>query len=290
MGKSKVRPGGRKPPSSNQRNTARQPQKPHRRKLVWLGTLGTAGVAVLVGVLVNVLSTQAQRVVAPPSSSAAAQLVVDGVSLTSANTKDTGPGPGTSEDLILTPYKIDIKLLNTGNGVAVLNDARLVIEKFAALPLCETQGFLNSTHTYNSNMPINPKPGQLVNVPLSQEIQPNSADRFDLQLRVPLPKHVGVSKIYLYRVHLSLAYNVNTKPLDVGEVLVDLPVLPDAGEYYWTKHFEAHPQDILGAVYPPAIPEYKRCATNNSRTLYSMLSPPSMRPAELAAILPQLDY
>ena len=92
MDKGKVRSGGRKPPSGNQRNAARQPRKPSRRKLVWLGTLGTAGIAVLVGVLVNVLSTEAQRVVAPPSGSTAAQLVVDGVSLTSANTKVSGSG------------------------------------------------------------------------------------------------------------------------------------------------------------------------------------------------------
>src|SRR5436309_600745 len=99
MGRSKVRSGGRKPPSGNERNVARQLRKPPRRKLVWLGALGTAGIAVLVGVLVNVLSTQAQRVVAPLSGSTGAQLVVDGVSLTSANTKVTGSG----SDLIFTP-------------------------------------------------------------------------------------------------------------------------------------------------------------------------------------------
>jgi hypothetical protein len=183
-----------------------------------------------------------------------------------------------------------MKLLNTGNGVAVINGARLVIQKFVMLPLCGTQGFLNSTHTYSSNMPISPKPGQTVDVALSQEIQANGADRFDLQLRVPLPKRGGVSEVYLYRIHVYLTYNVNTKPLDVGEVLVDLPVPPDAGEYYWTKDYAAHPQDILGAVYGPDIPRYKECAMNNSRTLHSILSLPSRRPAVLAAILPQLAY
>lgn len=284
MGKSKVRPGGQKPPSANQRKAARQPQTPHRRKLVWLGTLGTVGIAVLVGVLVTVLSTQAQRVVPPPSGSTAPQLQVDGVSLTSANTTVTG------SDLSFTPYKIDIKLLNTGNGVAVINDARLVIQKFAVLPLCASQGFLNSTHTYTSNMPINPKPGQAVDVPLSQEIQANGADRFDLLLRVPLPRHGSVSNIYLYRVHLYLTYNVNAEPLDVGWMLVDLPMPPDAGEYYWNSYYASNPQIILGAVAPSAIPEYKKCVINNSYALHSVLSLPSMRPAELASILPQLRY
>lgn len=98
MGKSKARSGRQRSPSVNQRKAAGQPDKPHRRKLVWIGTLGTAGIAVLVGVLVNVLSTQAQRVVTPPSGSTAPQLEVDGVSLTSAGAQAAG------NDLTLTPY------------------------------------------------------------------------------------------------------------------------------------------------------------------------------------------
>jgi transposase len=283
---SSPRSGGQKPPPANQRKAARQPEKPHRRKLLWLGTLGTAGIAVLGGVLVNVLSTQTQRVVPPPSGSTAPQLEVDGVSLTSANTQVSGNGIG----LNFTPYKIDIKLLNTGNGVAVINDARLIIQKFAVLPLCASQGYLGSSHTYSGDMPINPKPGQTVDVPLSQKIQPNDADRFDLLLNIPLPHGKVSGNIYLYRVHLSLAYNANIKPLDVGEVVVDLPQPPDAGEYYWDSYYAAHPQIISGFVYAPAIPEYKRCVINNSYALRSILSSPSMRPAELSAVLPQLRY
>jgi hypothetical protein len=86
-----------------------------------------------------------------------------------------------------------------------------------------------------------------------------------------------------------LTYNINTKPIDVGEVLVDLPIPPSAGEYYWDSYYTAHPHAILGAVYGPDIPEYKKCAVDNENALRSILSMPSMRPAELAAILPQLS-
>ena len=60
----------------------------------------------LIGVLVNVLSSQAERVVPPPSSassSAAPHLEVDGVSLTD---------PGAPVKFIgspFTPFKVDIK-------------------------------------------------------------------------------------------------------------------------------------------------------------------------------------
>lgn len=171
----------------------------------------------------------------------------------------------------------------------MINNAKLIIQKFAMLPLCATQGFLGPTHTYNSNMPTNPKPGQSVDVPLSQEIQSNGADRFDLLLHVPLVRG-SEENIYLYQVHIYLTYNTNTKPLDVGNVLVDLPFPPVAGEYYWNSYYSTHPQAILGAIYAPAIPAYKKCVINNSYALHSILTLPSMRPAELAAILPQLRY
>jgi len=290
MGRSKARSGRQQPRSApgSQPKAVRQPEKPHRRKFVWLGTLGTAGIAVLVGVLVNVLSTQAQRVVPLPSSTPASsaqalnapQLEVDGVSLTSASYQIP----------ILPPFKIDIKLLNNGNGVAAINGARLIIEKFAVLPQCASQGDFESTGTYSSNMPINPDPGQVVDIPISQLVPPNGADRFDLLLHAPLVKGEWGPTVYLYRVHLYLTYNVHTKPLDVGEMLIDLPLTPDAGEYYWDSYYAAHPEIISGAVYGPDIPEYKRCVINNSYALRSMLSFPAMRPAELATILPQLRY
>jgi hypothetical protein len=298
MGKSRAGTGAQKPRSGSQSRAVKQPEKPHRRKLVWLGTAGTVGLTVLTGVLVSVLSTQAQRVVPPPSSTQAPStqapstqappglasgtphLEVDGVNLTSG-------GLNTAEKVL--PFKIDIKLLNTGNGVAAINDARLVIQKFAVIPQCGSQGNFESTGTYSSNMPINPKPGQVVDIPISQIVPSNGADRFDLLLHAPLMKVKGLN-VYLYRVHLYLTYNVHTKPLDVGEVLVNLPIVPDGGEYYWDSNHAAHPEFISNVVYAPEIPKYKRCVINNSNTLRSILSLSAMRPAPIAAILPQLRY
>jgi len=68
MGKSKARSSRQK---LSQQKTARQPKKPFWRKpVVWLGGVGTV---VLAGVLVNVLSTQAQRIVPPLSSAPASK-------------------------------------------------------------------------------------------------------------------------------------------------------------------------------------------------------------------------
>jgi hypothetical protein len=212
---------------------------------------------------------------------AAPQLVIDAISLRSA--VDQGNK--------VTPFKIDIKLLNNGSGVAAINDARLIIDKFVMLPQCASQGEFTSTGSYSSNMPTNPKPGQVVDIPISQLVPPDGADRFDLLLSAPIVNDsFGGPDIYLYRVHLYLTYNVHTKSLDAGEVLVDLPVTPVPGQYYWNSYYAANPGIITGAVYGADIPEYKRCVISNSYALRSILSLPAMRPAELASVVSQLRY
>jgi len=208
---------------------------------------------------------------------------VDDVSLTAAK------WPGNQPE----PFKIDIKLLNTGSQVAVVNGVRLVIQQFVALPLCATAGDFLSTGAYTANMPTAPSPRQVVRVPISQVVPAGGADRFDVQLRVPLfrtthqPHHF---KVYLYRVHAYLAYNVETKPADLGEILVALPISPDAGEFYWSHYYAANPQIIKQIVDRPHIPAYKRCAISNSRALHFILALPARRTADMAAILSQLAY
>lgn len=289
MGKSRRKSSRQTPPHPNQYKGPTKPvrPKPFWRRWVWLGTLGTAASAVLAGVLVNVLSTQAQRVVPSPEvlATAAPQLEVDAVSLTPGNLQVNG------NDAKLTPFKVDIKLLNTGTGPALINDARLVVQEFVALPRCAGQGYLPTSHSYSSNMPVNPKPGQVIDIPLSQLVQSNGADRFDLLLGAALPSsYLMQNYVYLYRVHLYLTYNVNSKPLDVGQILIDLPVPPDGGEYYWDSYYSTHPQVISDVMPASHLETYKRCAIANSYALHSILSLPSIRPANLAAIPPQLRY
>jgi hypothetical protein len=284
MAKSRGRSNKQRPsPAARQSKAARQPEKRRRRRLlVVLGALGTAGLGVLGVVLGNVLSSQAQRVVPPPSLSTTPRLEVDRVTLTAASTQLNG------NSLTITPFKVDMTLLNTGSGVAVINDARLVIDQFVKLPLCAAQGYLDTSHAYIGTMPVDVKPRQVINIPLSEEIAANAADRFDLILG--LPRKQLSSTVYLYRVQLYLTYNVNTGPIDVGNLLINLPVLPAAGEYYWDSYYSTQPGIISGMVATPYIPEYKRCVINNTHALYSVLSLPSFRPTTLAAILPALRF
>jgi hypothetical protein len=199
-----------------------------------------------------------------------------------------------------TGFEIDIKLLNTGPQPAAINTARLVIQQFAVLSGCDPQGTFDSTGSYQANLPTDPLPGQVVNIPVSQLVPAGGADRFDLLLytniwRKPvitsLKKPSPAFNIYLYRIHVYLTYNINTKPLDIGEILVNSPDVPTAGEYFLDKYWAAHPSEFTftvgGAKYASVI---KACDIRNSLALHSMLSLPAMRTAELSAIEPQLAY
>ena len=198
---------------------------------------------------------------------------------------------GTWTDPIPQPFKIDIKLLNTGGQLAVINSARLVIQKVATLQVCACQGDLPSTGTYPASLPIKPMPSRIVTIPISQVVPANGADRFNLLLRAGrLP--AAPANIYLYRFHLYLTYNSDNKQLDVGEIVMSYPVAPADGQYFWSKRWAADPHltDIMMSHNKQAEAAFRKCNINDSHTLHSVLSLPGMRPAELIAIPSQLAY
>jgi hypothetical protein len=280
VSKSRARP--RKPqPKPAQKTQQIQSKKKDiwRRPAVWLGATGTA---VLIGVLVNVLSTQAQRVApsADPTASSSPQLVVDQVSL--------GFEPVKGGNVSL--FKIDIKLLNTGTQIVAINSADLTIQDFVTLPLCASQGGFASTGEYRSNLPVNPSTGQVVSVPISQLVEANGADRFDLLLAAPLSSTTNARfNIYLYRVHLRLTYNVHEAPLDLGEIAVDFPDVPSDGEYYWSKYWATHLSEFNYMAFQHAA-TVKSCDIKNSLALHSFLLKPAMRTTSLTALLSTLAY
>lgn len=187
----------------------------------------------------------------------------------------------------VAPFKIDIKLLNNGTQLAAINDARLVIQNFAKVPQCASQGGFGSTGHYRSNMPTDPRPGTTIHIPISQLVNPDGADRFDLLLHAPvLSDSPGTA--YLYRVHLYLDYNTAGK-LDVGEILIGLPFYPDDNNgYFWTRYFAAHPK-YFNFEGKDAL-EIERCLIKNSRTLKSIFSLSGKRTDAVSAILAQLSF
>ena len=185
----------------------------------------------------------------------------------------------------LAPFKIDIKLLNTGKQSAVIKEARLVVQRYVKLPQCGTQGDLPSTGHYRGNMPANPKQGATVNIPVSQVVPPNGADRFSLLLYGP-PQQSKI--VYVYRTHLYLLYNVGTARIDVGEMLIDVPWDPAWSDaYFYSRYFAARPGYFKFAGSDAAGIE--NCLIKNSKSLQSILSGPAARTKAVAAIPSELS-
>jgi hypothetical protein len=213
------------------------------------------------------------------ASSTSPQLVVDQVGLGYATVKGSDA----------QQFEIDVKLLNTGTQIAAINSATLTIDDFATIPECFSQGDFYSTGSYAANLPTSPTPGQVVNIPISQLVEANGADRFDLLLSVPLPKGYSRPNIYLYRVHLRVTYNAHEAPLDLGEIIVDFPDVPTPGDYFWSKYWSAH-LNLFRSVAFSATGAVMSCDIKNSLALRSFLVKPGMRTAAVAGIAGQLAY
>jgi transposase len=238
---------------------------------------------IVIGVAVTVLGglLLAYFQVAVGMSKHHAALKIDAVNLSPGT--DVFPKTGHAR---VTPFKIDIKLLNTGTQLAAINDARLIIQTFAKVPQCASQGSFGVSGRYGKSMPTDPQPGTLITIPVSQLVKPDGADRFDLLLRVPtLPGELATT--YLYRVHLYLDYNTGSNAVDVGEILIGLPYYPDSNDgYFWTRYFAAHPNylDFEGK----AAAGIQNCLVRNSLTLKRLLSLSGRRTSAVSAIPNQL--
>jgi hypothetical protein len=138
-------------------------------------------------------------------------------------------------------------------------------------------------------MPTDPRPGAVIKIPVSQLVNPGGADRFDLLLRSPVTENGLLVTIYFYRVHVYLDYNVGTRSVDLGEILVDLPYDPFNGDaYFWTHYFASHP--LYFNFTGKYAPEIENCLIRNSRVLHSILILPAERTALVSIIPPQLAF
>lgn len=261
-----------------------------------LKRLATRSHAIIIGVVITVLgglglaySQQVTGVGQSASADSAPHLEVDQVTLTyggfpRATAADPYGGPWPP---VPNPFEIDIRLLNTGPQVAAINSARLVIQQFASLPECMAQGGFAPSGSYSANLPDHASPDRTIDIPVSQLVPANGADRFDVLLRSQLPGN-ALADLYLYRFHLYLSYNAGGQ-LDLGEAIIGFPSAPVVGSYFWSKTVLTNPSlhTLLIQLGRAGI---EKCDIQNSRTLHSILSLPGARPAELAAIPPQLAY
>jgi hypothetical protein len=168
-----------------------------------------------------------------------------------------------------------LTLRNSSRAVSVINRARLVIADFDALGAegcIPGAGPVAISANYHAQLPVRATPGQAIDVRLSQELRPNTADRIRLGFALdnPSPTEVfdngdgtGASRLYVLRIELF--HDGLDAPLKTRPVLLAVP-------FPWYGLFLRNPHGVPGD-----------CIAQNRATLEGMLKLEAESSPELAA-------
>ena len=173
-----------------------------------------------------------------------------------------------------TPYKIDTELRNTGNQLAVITALRIQVQQALKLPICFTQGNLPISGNVTANIGADTKPGKVITVPVHQQVGPDGADRFAVNIRGPQSED---ETVYMYRVRLTLLYDTGITPaVQVGELLMAFPFTP-SNQYFWTRA-DVDNNGSRMSYMGPEVPKIRSCMISNSRKLQRFLALDGERP------------
>jgi hypothetical protein len=174
-------------------------------------------------------------------------------------------------------------LRNTGGELAVITGVRLEVQQFARIPECFSSGSLGTTGWTTAGLPANPRRGEVVTVPVSQQLSPDSADKFEVSLHVPK----ATQGLQIYRLRTWIRYDEQDY-LDAGYLVLSLPVEPQDGGYFWSRSDQADPNRLK--PFTPDLQSLAHCLISNSELLRGILSQPGARSTGLASILSALAY
>jgi hypothetical protein len=184
--------------------------------------------------------------------------------------------------------RMEITLHNTGERLVVIHGVRFEIEHVYELPRCASQGDLALTNVYGVALPRNAQPEDMVNAPLHQQVGPDEADRFGIDISTERSHtHTAVD---LFELEVSLLHDGSATPLSLGKVLVSLPEMPSRGEYYWGRGTGAFLRQWAEAT-PGAIKLWRSsmpCWRSNTAILRRALARRSVRSSALDDLATEL--
>jgi hypothetical protein len=172
-----------------------------------------AGIVVaLVGVIGAVLAAVVPHYL-DASTPSAPNLEVDSVTAQSyveqhaslASDSDGSPGYET----------LDFKLRNTGGQLAFITGVRITVHSLRVLQSSDFGTFVPVSALYGFVIPI--RTGTFT-APVSEDIEPGQADRFELN--ISLPRNTGDAQ-YIYGISLALVYDKGNA-VNAGQMSLDL--------------------------------------------------------------------
>jgi hypothetical protein len=126
---------------------------------------------------------------------------------------------------------VEVTLHNIGTRRAIFTGARFTVRGYGVLEPCHPLNAvpINISARYDVTLPLPPKVGQSVEIPISQQLGVDKADR--VAFRFGSPEIYPASRAgFLYRLDVSLLYGRPRSALAVGTALVSLPATPSADE------------------------------------------------------------
>ncbi|HUB40584.1 MAG TPA: hypothetical protein VMA72_17195 [Streptosporangiaceae bacterium] len=238
----------------------------HGKKWTLLNSAFAVAIIGLIGVLAGVFIP---HFLDKPPATAAPKLEVDSV------TVDSPQYP--------KPTNIFFKIRNTGDQLAVITGVTLRIDRSAQLPVCFSQGSLPVSGHYPGTLPPKPPKGYVTRIPVSQQIGPDEADQFEVQLRPS--NDIPSETITLYDATASIIYdNRSTPPLGAGKLTLSMPRVPN-NQYYFSTGI-IHTIALMGS----AVPSISRCMIRDSKLIRSFLTGQSARSSEFSSLLSAMSY
>lgn len=183
--------------------------------------------------------------------------------------------------------RLEVILHNTGGRLAVVNRAQVTILKVQALPLCFTQGDLPVSNTYGVLLSASAQPGDVVTIPLHQQLRADEADRFGISLGVESGDGKSLQGVYLFEIEVSLQSDEPEGSLNVGRVLVALPDALIAPVYYLAEGSAEMLNQYYNADGEPAREAWAGpmpCWRSNAAVLRRILAGPAIRSHELEEV------
>ena len=122
--------------------------------------------------------------------------------------------------------RVEVRLHNTGTRRSVLTSARFTITDFARITPCGLGAGLVASARYDVVLPIAPRPGQVLETPINQQLGPDEADRFVFRLGVGNAIEEILGETLVYELRVAVLHDNESKPVDVGHAVVALPGAP----------------------------------------------------------------